>query len=599
MTSDLSARPSTVVGGPVMPLAESEAAVSTVPSASLLGPISRDAHPRMTEGEAVLEAEACLYCGGPCTSAPCVGACPAGIDIPGFIKDIAQGRPVDAATKIFADNILGGTCARVCPVEVLCQGSCVLLKEGRRAIQIGRLQRYATDHAIESGASVVKGPAVAKRRESVGIVGAGPAGLACAAELAKLGYRVVVYEARDFPGGLVTRGIAPYKQQYKPLPEEVEQIRALGVQLRFGVRVGTDITIEQLREHHQALFLGCGMGDDMPAKIPGEWLPGVWESLKFIEALKLGPAGGLGVGKRVAIIGGGNTAIDVAREAVMLKNAEASSANTAVDVARQAVMLGAREVVMLYRRSEADMPAFAHEIAAAKREGVQIMPQVAPVEFVGDSCVTGVKCVRMRLGAPDASGRGRPEPIPGSEFVVEADTVIKAIGQKPHTELFTALGVSMKGSTVVIDDDMKTSVAGLYAGGDCVNGGSTVVQAVRDGRKAARSIDRAIGGTERTSVPDTPPARIEQDNGTIKHFQGDYRLTTAPKLCKGCNVCVTGCPSHILKLDSSNHIQVTDASACVFCGLCEARCPDFAIWIVRGATERARVFAQEGKPVIS
>ena len=551
----------------------------------------------MSEAEAVVEAEACLYCGGPCTSAPCVGACPAGIDIPGFIKDIAEGRPVEAATKIFADNILGGTCARVCPVEALCQGSCVLLKEGRRAIQIGRLQRFATDHAIESGANVVKASPVQRRRESVGVIGAGPAGLACAAELAQSGYHVIVYECRDFPGGLVTRGIAPYKQQYRPLPEEVEQIRSLGVQLRFGVRVGVDITVDQLRETHSALFLGCGMGDDMPAKLPGEWLPNVWESLKFIEALKLGPQGGLSVGARVAVIGGGNTAIDVAREAAMLHSTEAAGANTAVDVARQAVMLGAAEVVMLYRRSEADMPAFVHEVAAAKREGVKIVTQVAPVEFLGTDRVVGVKCVRMKLGPPDASGRGRPEPIPGSEFVVEADTVIKAIGQRPHSDLFTALGLDVKGNTVKIDDDMRTSIPGLYAGGDCVNGGSTVVQAVRDGRKAARAIDRALAGTRRTPSTPTVPGRVEQENGTLRHFQGDFRLNTAPRLCKGCNVCVTGCPTDTLKLDGSNHIEVRDPNTCVFCGLCEARCPDFAIWIVRGATERARVFAQEGGPV--
>ncbi len=571
--------------------------MSNIPNASLLGPISRDAHPRMTDAEAVLEAEACLYCGGPCATAPCVGACPAGIDIPGFIKDIAQGRAGDAAAKIFSDNVLGGTCARVCPVEVLCQGSCVLLKEGRRAIQIGRLQRFATDHAINSGNSRLKAPPAQRKRDSVGIIGAGPAGLACAAELAQLGYHVVVYEARDFPGGLVTRGIAPYKQQYKPLPEEVDQIRALGVQLRFGVRVGVDITVEQLRAAHQALFLGCGMGDDAPAKVPGEWLPNVWESLKFIEALKLGPAGGLTIGKRVAVIGGGNTAIDVAREARMLRSTEATGVNTAVEVARHALGLGAVEVTMLYRRSEADMPAFEHEVRAAKREGVKIVPQVAPVEFLGADRVTGVKCIRMRLGPPDASGRGRPEPIPGSEFVVEADTVIKAIGQKPHSDLFKALGLEPKGSVVTVDQDMRTSLPGLYAGGDCINGGSTVVQAVREGRRAARAIDRSLAGTTRHTPGPSAPIKVERDNGTIRHFQGDYRLTTAPKLCKGCNICVTGCPTGTLRLDPANHIEVIDPQTCVFCGLCEARCPDFAIWIARGATDRARVFAQEGAPV--
>lgn len=572
--------------------------MTNIPSASLLGPVSRDAHPTLTEQEALLEAEACLQCGAPCNSAPCVGACPAGIDIPGFIKAIAEGRAADAASIIFADNVLGGTCSRVCPVEVLCQGSCVLLKEGRRAIQIGRLQRFATDHAIERGINSLKMPRPEnKKMQSVGVIGAGPAGLACAAELARMGYRVVVYESRDFPGGLVTRGIAPYKQQYKPLPEEVAQIKELGVQLRFGVRVGNQITAEQLRQSHDAIFIGIGMGDDMPAKIPGEWLPNVWESLKFIEALKLGPSGGLKVGRRVAIIGGGNTAIDVAREARMLHNAEATAVNTAIDAARHAVSLGAAHVTMLYRRSEADMPAFPHEISAAKREGVEIMTQVAPVEFVGTDHVTGIKCVRMRLGEPDKSGRPRPEPIPGSEFIVEADTVVKAIGQKPHSELFASFGIEMNGSLVKIDDEMRTNVPSFYAGGDCINGGSTVVQAVRDGRKAARAIDRSLAGTEKPHKAESPPVRIEPDGATIKHFQGDYRLTTAPKLCKGCNICVTGCPTDTLALDANNHIKVVDTETCVFCGLCEMRCPDFAIWIVRGNSERARVFAQEGGPV--
>lgn len=571
--------------------------MTIIPNASLLGPTPRDAHPAMTEAEAVLEAEACLQCGGPCNSAPCVGACPAGIDIPGFIKDIAEGRPVDAASKIFADNILGGTCARVCPVEVLCQGSCVLLKEGRRPIQIGRLQRFATDRGLERGGAVASPRPDQRRRDSVGVIGAGPAGLSCAAELARLGYQVVVYEQKDFPGGLVTRGIAPYKQQYRPLPEEVEQIKSLGVQVRYGVTVGAQITVEQLRANHKALFIGAGMGEDMPAKLPGEYLPGVWESLKFIEALKLGPQGGLAIGRKVAVIGGGNTAIDVAREAVMLAASEATASNTAVDVARHAVALGAAEVAMLYRRGEADMPAFPHEVAAAKREGVKLITQVAPVEFIGTDRVTGVRCVRMRLGAPDASGRPRPEPIPGSEFVVEADTVVKAIGQRPLTELFGALGVEMKGTVVRIDEDMRTSAAGVFAGGDCVNGGATVVQAVRDGRKAARAIDRALAGTVRTPRPEAPPGRVETDQGTTRHFQADYRLTTAPRLCKGCNVCVQSCPTGTLKLDPTNHIEVKDPNTCVFCGLCEARCPDFAIWIQRGASERARVFAQEGGPV--
>ena len=571
--------------------------MTNVPSGSHLGPVFRDEHPPLSDKQAMLEADACLQCGGPCKPAPCATACPAGIDVPGFIHDIAASRPVAAAERIFADNPLGGTCARVCPVEVLCEGSCVLLKEGRRAIHIGRLQRYATDRALDEGATLLKPYDVPRNETSVAVIGAGPAGLACAAELGRRGYRVVVYERRDFPGGLVTRSIAPYKQQYKPLPEEVDQIRQLGVEVRFGVCIGKDISVQQLRAEHQAVFLGVGLGDDMPARVPGEDLPGVWESLRFIETLKLSAAQGLALGRRVAVIGGGNTAIDVAREAVMLRSSEVAASNTAVDVARQAMMLGAAEVMMLYRRTEAEMPAFAHEIAAAKKQGVQIVPLVAPVEFVGNGRVSGIRCIRMQLGAPDSSGRPRPEPIPGSEFLIEADTVIKAIGQKPHSDLFSLFGVEMKGSTLRVDEWMRASVPGVYAGGDAINGGATVVQAVRDGRIAASTIDRDLSGAPTPTKRPAPVTHAEPVDGTIQHFQADFRLTTAPRLCKGCNICVTTCPTHTLELDQANQIAVTDPATCVFCGLCEARCPDFAIWIVRGKTERARNNALEGECV--
>jgi ferredoxin len=203
----------------------------------------------------------------------------------------------------------------------------------------------------------------------------------------------------------------------------------------------------------------------------------------------------------------------------------------------------------------------------------------------------------MRAGPPDASGRPRPEPVPGSEFVVEADTVIKAIGQKPYRDLFGALGVEMDGNLVRADQDMRTSAPGLFAGGDCTNGGATVVEAVRHGRKAALAIHRALSGSARPARPGKPAPRIEADGATLRHFQQDYRLTTVPMLCKGCNVCVTSCPSGTLALDPAGRISVKDPMTCVFCGLCEARCPDCAIWIQRGPSERAREYAKEGGPV--
>ncbi|CAG0961344.1 glutamate synthase (NADPH/NADH) small chain [Phycisphaerales bacterium] len=519
-----------------------------------------EAHGPLTESQAVIEAQACLQCGGPHADAPCVRACPTRIDIPGFIADLAHRDPVEAARKIYDANILGGSCARVCPVEVLCQGSCVLLKEGRRAIQIGRLQRHATDrapHAIDFN------PArTARPRASVGVIGAGPSGLSCAAMLVRDGFAVTLYEQRELGGGLISHAIAPYKQLIDPLPLEIENIRRLGVEFQFGVTICRDISVQDLRSRHHAIFLGVGMGEDLPARIPGEDLPGVWESLPFVEALKLGPAGLLQVGRSVAVIGGGNTAIDAAREAVLL---------------------GASEVMMLYRRTQAQMPAYPHEIAAAMKEGVRILELVAPVQFKGLDRVRAVRCLRMKLGEPDASGRPRPEPIPGSEFEIEVDTVIKAIGQKPRTELFKLFGIDLTDGRVRVDKEMRTSAPGIYAGGDCLNGGATVVEAVRDGKVAAKAISQALSGSDRaeTPPPPVPRARIIEDHGTFSHFQGDFRLSTVPVLCKGCNICVTSCPTHTLKLDNANRIAVKDVNDCVFCGLCEVRCPDFAIFIAK------------------
>jgi len=528
-----------------------------------------EAHASMSEADAIVEAEACLQCGGPQMTAPCVAACPAGIDVPGFINAIAQGSPADAADIIFRENILGGSCARVCPVEVLCEGSCVLKKEGRHPIQIARLQRFATDRAFETGAVVVQQPpATARHREeSVCVVGAGPAGLACAAELAQLGYSVTVYEQRQVPGGLITHGIAPYKQQIDPMQKEVAILERMGVVFRFGVAVGREISVELLRKWHKALFIGVGMGEDTPAGIPGEDLPGVWESLRFIEAIKLDGGQSLEIGPRVAVVGGGNTAIDVGREAVML---------------------GATDVMLLYRRTEAQMPAYAHEVAAARKEGVKIMPLVAPVAFLGTDRVRAVRCIRMQLGAPDSSGRPRPEPIPGSEFEIEVDSAITAIGQKPRADFFRTLGIELSRGIVKVNEDFQTTVPSFFAGGDCLNGGATVVEAVRDGKVAAHGIHRFLRSCPRPQAHLDQPAQIVHSNGVVRNFQLDAALHTAPLLCKGCGVCVESCPAQMLRLDGSNRITVVDVNQCVFCGLCEARCPDFAIWIVRGRATRAR-----------
>ena len=519
-------------------------------------------HPPLDETGAVLEADRCLDCGGPLSPAPCMDACPTHIDVPRFIREIREGRPLDAARTIFDANVLGGSCARVCPVEELCEGACVLEKEGRRAVEIGRLQRYATDRAFEADApdyaeiSVDETP-----KSSVAVVGAGPAGLGCAAELAKLGHRVVVYERKPHPGGLITSAIAPYKQLVDPLPDEVARIESLGVEFRFGVTIGRDMTLDALERRYDAVFLGIGLGPDIQANLPGEDLNGVWDSLVFIERVREGRFAELDIGTHVAVIGGGNTAIDAAREAKRL---------------------GVERVTVLYRRTEDQMPAYDHEIAEAKAEGVDFQFLTTPTRFIADDGrVQGVECVEMQLGEPDASGRPRPEPIDDSEFVVEADTVIKAIGQRPWTERLEAWNLSHDRGWIRVKR-RRTSRPKVYAGGDCTNGGATVVEAVRDGRGAARRMHESLVGETLPKRITTIRATTEQTDGQTHYAQGSaYYVGTEPRLCKGCELCVHSCPKGILDLDAKGKIVMTDPSECVFCGVCEARCPDFAIWVVK------------------
>lgn len=424
-------------------------------------------HPPLSESQAFVESDRCLECGGPSAPAPCFAACPAQVPVPHFIRAIREGRPDEAARLIFEANILGGSCARVCPVEELCEGACVLVKEGRRAVQIGRLQRFATDVALQKQLHFFT--RTQAKLQSVGVIGAGPAGLACAAELAKRGYDVVVYESRPDPGGLITSAIAPYKQWREPLPQEVQMIERLGVKFRYGITVGRDLSIDELKRRHAALFLGVGLGKDLPARLEGENLAGIWNSLEFIEAIKNGDLPK--IGSTVAVIGGGNTAIDVAREAVRL---------------------GATNVMVLYRRTEDQMPAFKHEVKAARKEGVHFYWLTAPLRFIGEGRVRAIECIHMKLGAPDKSGRPAPEPIPGTEFLLEVDTVIKAIGQERRSALLEQFGIELSGGLVKVNEDFQTSCASIFAGGDCINGGGTVVEAVAHGKRAAEGIDRYL-----------------------------------------------------------------------------------------------------------
>jgi glutamate synthase (NADPH/NADH) small chain len=422
--------------------------------------------PPIREDEARIEADRCLDCGGAHAPAPCTVACPAGVDVPGFVTAIADGDPGRAAELIFAENLLGGTCARVCPTELLCEGACVLVHEGRRPIEIGRLQRYAADLALAEHRPVRTRAAETGHR--VAVVGAGPAGLACAGELASLGHYVTVFDERQEVGGLVRYAIAPYRELKDPLPDEAALVRELGARIVLGWHVGP-ARLRTLAATHDAVVLAVGMGPDAQVHYMGDDLDGVWDSLPFIEAIKTGRPPK--IGRRVVVIGGGNTAIDVAIESVRL---------------------GAESVTLLYRRTEAEMPAYPHEVEQVRAEGVEIRFLTNPTRFLGQVRLGGIECVRMELGAPDQSGRARPEPVPGSEHVVPCETAIKAIGQKPRRELaewIDGLELDAAGRVAVDPETGRTSAAQFYAAGDATNGGTTVVEAVREGKLAARAVD--------------------------------------------------------------------------------------------------------------
>jgi glutamate synthase (NADPH/NADH) small chain len=426
-------------------------------------------HRPLSEQEARVEADRCLECGSAHAQAPCLLACPAGVDVPRFVAAIARGDDDEAAATIFEANLLGATCARVCPVEVLCQGACLLDHEGRRPIEIGALQRYAMDLAHARGLRTRRPlPATGRR---VAVVGAGPAGLACAGELALLGHSVMVFDAREEPGGLVRYAIAPYRQLNEPLPDEAELVRDLGVDLMLGLELTSPADLRALEDEFDAIVLGVGLGTDTDGGYEGSDLGGVWRSLEFVETLKAGAPPP--VGRRAVVVGGGNTAMDCAIEARRL---------------------GAEQVTVLYRRTEPEMPAYPHEVELARAEGVEFRWLTTPVRFVGEDRVELVECRSLELGEPDESGRRRPVEVPGSEFTLEADTAIVAIGQQPRRNLFEWIdGLELDGSRLVVDPETgRTGNPKYFAAGDAVNGGATVVEAVAGAKRAAAAIDAQL-----------------------------------------------------------------------------------------------------------
>jgi dihydropyrimidine dehydrogenase (NAD+) subunit PreT len=422
-----------------------------------------DIHPPFENKEAALvEANRCLFC----YDAPCTKSCPTGINVPKFIKQITTDNIKGSAHTIFVSNIFGGGCSRVCPVEKLCEGSCVYNLLHEAPIPIAKLQRYATEKAIEDKWKLFeRKPSNGKK---VAVVGAGPAGLSCAHVLSREGIDVTVYEKESKGGGLMTYGIAAYKVTPAFCQDEVDFITSLGgIEIKYDHELGKDISLQELQQQYDAVYLGIGVGLANKLNIPGEELKGVEDAIRFIYDVRTKGYPNVPVGEKVAVIGMGMTAIDAAT---------------------QAKRLGAKEVTMVYRRSEAEKNCTQVELDIAKLDGCQIVWLAAPKEIIGENGKTKtLVCDVMKLGAPDHSGK--PAPVPTGEIIaLEVDMVIKATGQKPFEELMSQNKVENSRGKIIVKENTTTNIPGVFAGGDCVNGGKEVVDAVQAGKDGAASI---------------------------------------------------------------------------------------------------------------
>lgn len=433
------------------------------PASSRLG---ESIHEPLSELEVKLEANRCLYC----YDAPCMNACPTHIDVASFIAKIAQGNLKGSARDILSANPMGASCARVCPTSELCEGACVYNHDDR-PIRIGDLQRYAVDWAMRTGERLFEPGAPTGKR--VAIIGGGPAGLSAARDLRLLGHAVTIFDAHEQLGGLNTYGIVPFRLSTEVALWEAQQVVDLGAEIRSGVRVGRDVTMESLVRDFDAVVLACGMGNVPTLGVEGEDLDGVWDALDFIERAKDAKApfdtaqGARDLGSHVAVIGAGNTAID------------------ALTCSKR---FGVDRVTMYYRRGPEQMTAYDFEIDFAKQEGIEFRFFVAPKRIIGEhGRVTGLELVRTELR--DGSLR----PIAGSEFVEPVTAVIRAIGQSRLTQTSAALGIATDDGVVHVDDALRTTRAGVFAAGDCIFEKGTreamVVEAAEQGKCAARSVD--------------------------------------------------------------------------------------------------------------
>ncbi|MDR2944633.1 MAG: NADPH-dependent glutamate synthase [Methanosarcinales archaeon] len=448
-----------------------------------------------TAAEAIAEASRCLQCRTP----RCVEGCPVSVNIPEFIKRIAQGDPESAAEKLFETNMLPAVCGRVCPQETQCEELCILGKKGE-PVAIGRLERYAADEARAVGNKNLKiedrlktekktGGIRSPTEKTVAVIGSGPAGLTAAADLAKYGHKVTIYESLHLPGGVLTYGIPGFRLPKNIVKAEIEDVLELGIGLKTDYVIGRIKTLDEIAEEFDAVFIGTGAGLPNFMGIEGENLNGVYSANEFLTRMNLMKAYEpdadtmIRKGKNVIVVGGGNVAMDAARSALRL---------------------GAENVTVVYRRSDAELPARREEIEHAKHEGIEFCLLANPTRIIGDYGdgtpqdrkfdVKAVECIKMELGGPDESGRRRPEPVSGSEFMIDADIVIVAIGTSPNPLIYIgASGIEKtKSGTVAVNDRLQSAKENIFAGGDAVTGAATVISAMGAGKKAAAEIDKYL-----------------------------------------------------------------------------------------------------------
>lgn len=439
--------------------------------------------------QAIKEAKRCIQCKNP----QCVKGCPVEIDIPAFIKLVTEGKPEEALAKIKEKNNLPAVCGRVCPQEDQCEKLCILGKKSD-PIGIGYLERYAADNGNSKSSSTSLGasqapsskqiPIPKSQIQKIAVVGSGPAGLTCAADLAKMGYQVTMFESLHVAGGVLSYGIPEFRLPKQIVQEEVEYIESLGVEFKPNMLIGNILKIDELfRSGYSAVFIGAGAGLPQFLKIPGENLLGVYSANEFLTRVNLMKAylfpeylTPVKIGKKVAVVGAGNVAMDAARVSLRL---------------------GAEEVTIVYRRSRTEMPARLEEIIRAEEEGIKFKLLTAPIKINANESgwVKSLECLQMELGEPDQSGRRRPVPVKGSEFIIDVDTIVIAIGQSPNP-LLTNSAPDLKkekwGGIITDPETGETSIKNVYAGGDIVTGAATVISAMGAGKRAARAIDNRL-----------------------------------------------------------------------------------------------------------